>query len=539
MNQKAFTLIELLVTIAIVGILAGFVAVQMNSAIDAANDARLKANLDSIKKAVIMYSVQNGEAYPIESTTCTIGSCSILDSAIQGYITADVDGTYTYESDGTGCTISTILSTGYSYQYDCSTLSYSTNTPISGVCGSSDGDNLSEIPSTNLCSVGTASVVSGEGPWTWDCAGFNGGVTDSCSTGGVPVSGSCGSSDGANLSEIPSTNLCDSGSASVVSGVGPWTWDCVGSNSGATDSCSTGGVPVNGSCGSSDGANLSEIPSTNLCNVGTASAVSGVGPWTWTCAGVNTGSDDSCSASFNTSCPITGVTGTLVCTASVASGNVLHTFTGVGSATWTAPANVAQVEYLVVGGGGGAGGVITNVGWGGGGGGGQVRNASNYSITSGSPYSVIVGGGGAVGSGGSGQSGSSSTFATITASGGGGGITPAAGGIGGTSGNGHIGGGTALCAGSLGFVYTSSGGGGDSENGQACTYGTGGRGGNGTTSSITGTSVYYGGGGSGFGTDSLCDVDGLGYNGRGGCGAGGYNSRSSIGGIVILRLISN
>jgi 2',3'-cyclic-nucleotide 2'-phosphodiesterase (5'-nucleotidase family) len=49
-----------------------------------------------------------------------------------------------------------------------------------GVCGSANGQSYTSTPSTNLCSAGTPSVVSGSGPWTWTCAG-SGGSTASCS----------------------------------------------------------------------------------------------------------------------------------------------------------------------------------------------------------------------------------------------------------------------------------------------------------------------------------------------------------------------
>ena len=32
--------------------------------------------------------------------------------------------------------------------------------------------------------------------------------------------------------------LCSAGTASAVTGAGPWTWQCTGSNSGTTSSCS-------------------------------------------------------------------------------------------------------------------------------------------------------------------------------------------------------------------------------------------------------------------------------------------------------------
>jgi len=246
----------------------------------------------------------------------------------------------------------------------CSASRSSAPTPVNGVCGSSNGANLSSAPTTNLCSSGTATIVLGTGPWTWSCSGSNGGSTASCSAnliingscgsangktyaynvtgygsdtqcsvgsssntafpsqggstswtcsgsnGGstascsasrsnapTPVNGTCGSSNGANLSSAPTTNLCSVGSASAVSGTGPWSWTCSGSNGGSTASCSANLI-INGSCGSSNGANLSSAPTTNLCSVGSASAVSGTGPWSWTCSGQNTGTTASCSANL-------------------------------------------------------------------------------------------------------------------------------------------------------------------------------------------------------------------------------------------------
>jgi uncharacterized protein YegP (UPF0339 family) len=55
--------------------------------------------------------------------------------------------------------------------------------------------------------------------------------------------------------------------------------------------------PVNGQCGSMNGAITNVAPTTDLCNVGTASAVTGTGPWDWSCAGTNGGTTASCSAS--------------------------------------------------------------------------------------------------------------------------------------------------------------------------------------------------------------------------------------------------
>ncbi|MDD4409927.1 MAG: prepilin-type N-terminal cleavage/methylation domain-containing protein, partial [Candidatus Pacebacteria bacterium] len=59
MKYKAFTLIELLVVIAIIGILAGFIIVSMSSAQGAASDARRKADINQLSKAIMIYKTNN------------------------------------------------------------------------------------------------------------------------------------------------------------------------------------------------------------------------------------------------------------------------------------------------------------------------------------------------------------------------------------------------------------------------------------------------------------------------------------------------
>ena len=55
------------------------------------------------------------------------------------------------------------------------------NVPVNGACGTTNGMAVTTVPVANLCSAGTASTVSGTGPWTWSCGGSNGGTTASCS----------------------------------------------------------------------------------------------------------------------------------------------------------------------------------------------------------------------------------------------------------------------------------------------------------------------------------------------------------------------
>src|SRR5579863_4673684 len=174
------------------------------------------------------------------------------------------------------------------------------STAVNGACGSSNGATASAKPTANLCTAGTASAVAGSGPWSWSCAGSNGGSTATCSDklASTAVNGACGSSNGATASAKPTANLCTAGTASAVAGSGPWSWSCAGSGGGTNATCSDklASTAVNGACGASNGASLSSAPTANLCTAGTASAVSGAGPWSWSCGGANGGSTATCVA---------------------------------------------------------------------------------------------------------------------------------------------------------------------------------------------------------------------------------------------------
>lgn len=94
-----------------------------------------------------------------------------------------------------------------------------------------------------------------------------------------------------------------SGKYTVTVGVftANWASNLYWDSSAATFTTSASPVPVNGVCGSSNGAALSSAPATNLCSAGTPSAVTGSGPWKWSCAGSNGGTTSSCSASVASS----------------------------------------------------------------------------------------------------------------------------------------------------------------------------------------------------------------------------------------------
>jgi hypothetical protein len=227
--------------------------------------------------------------------------------------------------------------------------------------------------------------------------------------------------------------------------------------------------------------------------------------------------------------------------------------TTVGSTTWTAPANVGEVTYLVVGGGGGSGGGH-DTGGGGGGGGGMVLTGT-MSVAPGTAYSVSVGTGGTAGtairpSGADpaieipGGTGGNSEFHTITALGGLGGLGSRSGlnGAGGTAAvstvsaaTGGNGGGSAGDGNGAG-----GGGGGASGNGANGVANTGGSGGAGSSSGITGSAVTYGEGGRGAnGSTNNAGVAGTANRGQGATGGGAAGSSDRNGaqggsGIVII-----
>jgi hypothetical protein len=121
---------------------------------------------------------------------------------------------------------------------------------INGQCGLTNGVATTTTPSSGLCSAGTASTVSGTGPWTWSYIGTGGGTTAQYSAPlaqNPPVNGQCGPANGVQTSSAPTAGLCSAGSLTMVTSNGPWNWSCIGRNRGSTDSAS---APVIGTGGS-------------------------------------------------------------------------------------------------------------------------------------------------------------------------------------------------------------------------------------------------------------------------------------------------
>ncbi|MFA5013349.1 MAG: PKD domain-containing protein [Candidatus Paceibacterota bacterium] len=275
----------------------------------------------------------------------------------------------------------------------CSTGGSTDDGGYDAYCGTADGHDRTGAPVTisELCEQGNASQVSFNGSaWTWTCYGKGGGASKSCASR-LLITGVCGGAKDIRTSIKPTSNLCTIGTASAMSNTEPWTWTCAGSRNSANATCAaplnhkpivnagidktavsnqsivfsdssatdadqdtltyswtcTGGTlssanilkptytapvittpvsyncfltvndqhggvivdyltiavsPVNnGACGSAATVRTSIKPTTNLCGTGsTASAVSNIEPWTWTCKGSGVGATTAtCTAPLN------------------------------------------------------------------------------------------------------------------------------------------------------------------------------------------------------------------------------------------------
>jgi outer membrane protein OmpA-like peptidoglycan-associated protein len=167
---------------------------------------------------------------------------------------------------------------------------------IDALCGSAHSLASESAPTTDLCAVGLAGSVHGDGPWTWACSGQNGGKPATCESP-RRVAGLCGAAANTGHDKKPTRDLCLAGAASAVNGAGPWSWTCAGEHGGQVAECQAI-ARQNGVCGLAATTGQRATPSEGLCDVGEPSSVDGQGPWSWTCRGSNGGSDITCNAAL-------------------------------------------------------------------------------------------------------------------------------------------------------------------------------------------------------------------------------------------------
>lgn len=141
---------------------------------------------------------------------------------------------------------------------------------------------------------------------------------------GIPtaINASCGVTNNADLTYLPTSSLCLKGQASGVYGNGPWSWSCYGlfggtsvncyANSGQSQTNTSTNNPgvsqpsniintkINASCGVTSNITIDSMQNITPCSTGQVSMISGTGPWSWSCFGLYGGSSVNCSVNKRT-----------------------------------------------------------------------------------------------------------------------------------------------------------------------------------------------------------------------------------------------
>ncbi|MFA5009341.1 MAG: Ig-like domain-containing protein, partial [Candidatus Paceibacterota bacterium] len=175
---------------------------------------------------------------------------------------------------------------------------------VTPACGSAHNSSFTSAPTTDLCSSGTATnPITNTTGWSWICTGSTGTAPINCSAKRTvsSVTPACGSAHNNSFATAPTTDLCSVGTAtSLTITINGWTWFCTGSTGTAPKTCSANKVsstvaPV---CGSAHNNSFATAPTTDLCSVGTATEIiiNDLGNWSWQCEDNNT--EVECFANF-------------------------------------------------------------------------------------------------------------------------------------------------------------------------------------------------------------------------------------------------
>ncbi|MCB2050564.1 MAG: hypothetical protein KDE63_03955 [Novosphingobium sp.] len=200
--------------------------------------------------------------------------------------------------------------------------------PQNGACGTLAGTYMGSAPANNLPETTTQKCLKGmDTPVTtntsyepsapnryeWQCQGLDGGADASCFAY-LPWNGQCGSANGSNSYNQPTSNLCYKGDVTAVSvnnATHQWEWQCNGrpGASLSTDASCSANIIIDGSCGSAAGADFTSAPSgPNLCEYGNPTSVTqDTCSWKWTCNGIHGGTNMACQANRVQLCTNVGV----------------------------------------------------------------------------------------------------------------------------------------------------------------------------------------------------------------------------------------
>jgi YD repeat-containing protein len=234
-------------------ITAGKVIVSGTTGTFAGTITGLTANTTYHARAYATNSV--GTSYGVDVTfttavvtltvTPSVGTGGTMTPATTQTVNANATTSFTvtpsagYSIAGvTGCNgtlVGSIYTTG-AITVAC-TVNATFNSVINGACGSSNGGTFSAIPATNLCATGTASAISGTGPWSWTC---NGGTTANC-TASIDIIGPAlvvSTLANGSITNVATLNI--SGTVSDTSGVAGLTIN----SSAATVSSGSFSYPV-------------------------------------------------------------------------------------------------------------------------------------------------------------------------------------------------------------------------------------------------------------------------------------------------------
>jgi len=250
----------------------------------------------------------NGSISPNTVQTVNSGSTAIFT------ITPAI-GYQTVTPIGGTCPQGTLSGNSYSTGaiiIDCTVTPTFALTPVPGVCGSANSQTFTIAPTTNLCSPNAAVTLTTTATgWSWTCPGSNGGTPAICSANLQTYAITFQSGGNGTLTGTASQTINYGGNASTVTAVPATGYRFINWTEGATvvgtvaalsitnvtaphSYTANFAAPVPGVCGSSHAAILTVAPTTNLCSTGTPSAVTGSGPWTWTCSGSTGGKDADC-----------------------------------------------------------------------------------------------------------------------------------------------------------------------------------------------------------------------------------------------------